>query len=395
MSTLENNFENNRYLSEEELQRLLQTADGPCVSIYMSAPELGRERRKHPIKLKNLLHEVEEKLLEGAARPASVKNFLRPIQDLVTDNDFWRRQSPGIAVFLNSQWFRPVLLPFECAEIVVVSDRFHLKPILPLLIEDREFCVLALSQNQVKFFQCTPYDIEEIELPNVPSSLAEALKYDDAEKQLQFHTQTSGMTGNNQRAAMFHGHGIGVDDSKDNILRFFRAVEKGLQSLPVLNQRPLILAGVEYLHSIYRAVNTYPHLLETGITGNIEKMSPGQLLEKSREVADSHFKKKRDDEFSRYNDLSGTDLASGDIKKIVPAADEGRIDTLFVAAGSEQWGAFDAEMRSLALEAGPKLGAYDLTDYAAVHAFLKGGKVYVAETQEFPEISKCAAILRY
>jgi hypothetical protein len=395
MSTLENNFENNRNLSEEELKRLLQTAEGPCVSIYMSAPELGREKRKHPIKLKNLLHSVEEKLLEGDTRPASVKNFLKPIQDLVTDNDFWRKQSPGIAVFLDSKWFRPLLLPYECGELVVASDRFHLKPILPLLTEDREFCVLALSQNQVKCFQCTPYDIEEIELPNVPTSLAEALKYDDAEKQLQFHTQTSGMTGNNQRAAMFHGHGIGVDDSKDNILRFFRAVEKGLQSQPILKQRPLILAGVEYLHSIYRAVNTYPYLLDTGITGNIEKTSPLQLLEKSREVVDSHFKKKRDDELSRYTDLSGTDLVSADIKEIVPAADEGRIDTLFVAAGSEQWGIFDAEMRSVALEERPKLGAYDLADYAAVHAYLKGGKVYVVDTQEVPEISKCAAILRY
>ena len=77
---------------------------------------------------------------------------------------------------------------------------------------------------------------------------------------------------------MFHGHGIGVDDSKDNILRFFRAVEKGLQSQPVLKQRPLILAGVEYLHSIYRTVNTYPHLLETGVAGNIEKMSGSRNL---------------------------------------------------------------------------------------------------------------------
>lgn len=395
MSTLEKTFEKNLYLSEEEMKRLLQTADGPCVSIYMSAPELGREKRKHPIKLKNLVHRAEEKLLQGDLRPASVKNLLKPIQDLVTDNDFWRGQSPGIAVFLNSQWFRPLSLPFECEEIVAVSDRFHLKPILPLLTEDREFCVLALSQNQVKCFQCTPYDIQEIELPNVPSSLDEALKYDDAEKQLQFHTQTSGMTGNNQRAAMFHGHGIGVDDSKDNILRFFRAVEKGLQSQPILKQRPLILAGVEYLHSIYRSVNTYPHLLENGVAGNIEKMSPGQLLEKSREVADSHFKKKRDGEFSRYHDLGGTDLASSDLKQIVPAAHEGRIDTLFVEAGSEQWGVFDAEVRSVALETGPRLGAYDLTDYAAVHTYLKGGRVYVVRTRETPGISQCAAILRY
>jgi len=47
-----------------------------------------------------------------------------------------------------------------------------------------------------------------VELEDVPQSIAEALRYDDPEKSLQFHTGTSG-GGNGERAAMFHGQGIG------------------------------------------------------------------------------------------------------------------------------------------------------------------------------------------
>ena len=93
--------------------------------------------------------------------------------------------------------------------------------------------------------------------------------------------------------------------------------------------------------------------------------------------------------------MKGTELASADIKTIVPAAHEGRIDTLFVEAGCEQWGYFDAEKRSVTLDPDKKLGAYDLTDYAAVHTYLKAGKVYVVGANELFEASKCAAILRY
>jgi hypothetical protein len=38
--------------------------------------------------------------------------------------------------------------------VVVVSDRFHLKPLLPLLTGDGKFYLLTLSQeDEVKFFE--------------------------------------------------------------------------------------------------------------------------------------------------------------------------------------------------------------------------------------------------
>jgi len=377
---------------EEELKALMEVRSGACVSIYMPADEVGKEKRKNPIRLKNLLRDAENALLQQDLRPAAAKDFLKRAQVLVADSAFWRKQSSGIAIFLNPQWFRTYSLPLEFKTEVVVSDRFHIKPILPLLTADYGFFVLALSQKKIGFFECTPYDIREIALQNIPLSLDEALKYDDPERQLQFHTGTSGASGKDQRSAMFHGQ---ADDSKDDILRFFRMVEKGLQPLLAKEQKPLLLAGVEYLHAIYKSANTYSKLLESGITGNIDKFSEQQLHEKSWNIARVHFRKEREEEFSRYRDLRDTRLATGDIKEIVPASFEGRIDTLFVAAGSRQWGSFDAEKRSLMLHSEQEPGDWDLTDFAAAHAYMKGGRVYVVKPEEFPEPLLCAAIFRY
>jgi len=47
---------------------------------------------------------------------------------------------------------------------VVVSDRFHLKPLLPLLTGDGRFYILALSQNQVRLLQGTRYSVRGLYL---------------------------------------------------------------------------------------------------------------------------------------------------------------------------------------------------------------------------------------
>ena len=54
--------------------------------------------------------------------------------------------------------------------------------------------LLSLSQNQVSVIECQPCAIHEIRPKNIPGSLEEALQYEDPEKQLQCHTETSGAT---------------------------------------------------------------------------------------------------------------------------------------------------------------------------------------------------------
>ncbi|MBI4641258.1 MAG: hypothetical protein HY731_11220, partial [Candidatus Tectomicrobia bacterium] len=48
---------------------------------------------------------------------------------------------------------------------------------------------------------------------------------------LQFHTkaQEYGAQGQGRRGAMLHGHGVGTDDAKVNLLRYFRQIDSGLQ----------------------------------------------------------------------------------------------------------------------------------------------------------------------
>lgn len=376
------------------MEMLMQQFGEISVSIYMPVTELGAGRRKHSIEFKNLLREAQESLLEMNLRPTEMHDFLRPARELLEDSDFWRRQSAGVAAFVNSSWFRTYSLPYTCETAVVVAHRFHLKPMLPLM-EDRGYRLLALSQNEVRLFDCTPYSFNEIKPKNVPMRLEDALKPDIAEKQLQFHTQTSGATGRDKRSAMFHGHGTGTDGVKSDILRFFQMVSKGLQSVLEEEGKPLLLAGVEYLHSIFRTANQYSGLLDAGIAGNTEKMSEQQIHEESWSIMQAYFRGKKREGFSRFEELNGTGRTGSDLRTIVPAAVEGRVDTLFVAEGVHQWGSFDDASQSLELHERRNSGDVDLSDFAAVQTYLKSGVVYSVNRDEIAGIPDCSAIFRY
>src|SRR5215207_2909888 len=191
-------------LSRAELETLIEEPEGLCVSIFLPTHRAGAQIQQDPIRLKNLLREAEEQLLAKEFRAPEAEELLGPAWELLDDSVFRRHQSDGLAIFLSAGVFRYYRLPLNFEDLVVVADRYYLKPLLPLLAGDGQFYVLALSQNEIRLLRATRHSVSEVELEDVPQSLADTLRYDDQEKQLQFHTGTAG--GRGGRAAIFHGH---------------------------------------------------------------------------------------------------------------------------------------------------------------------------------------------
>jgi hypothetical protein len=77
------------------------------------------------------------------------------------------------------------------------------------------------------------------------------------------------------------------------------------------------------------------------------------------------------------------------------AAYDGRIDTLFVPVGVQQWGMFDRESRTVQAHQEAETGDEDLLDVAAMYTLLRRGTVYAVTPDELPDRSLAAALLRY
>jgi len=212
------------------------------------------------------------------------------------------------------------------------------------------------------------------------------------EKQLQFHTGTPSGTGN--RSAVFHGHETS-NETKNRIRQWFRIIDKHIRDLLPDGLSPLVLAGVDTLFPLYREVNTYPHLMEEGISGNPEGMSPEELNRKAWTIVEPVFKKDRETALDRYRQLAGTGQTTNDIGEAILAAHHGRIEVLFVAVGAQLWGRFDSEQNKVDVHDIPEPGDGDLLDLTAIQTLIKGGRVYAVSPGEVPDQAYLAAVLRY
>jgi hypothetical protein len=241
--------------------------------------------------------------------------------------------------------------------------------------------------------EATRHKVREVDLGDLPTSLDDALGYELEETHIQYHTGAK--TGGGNQSPVYHGQGGGEDDVKLEIRKFFNLLDKGIGSMIVARHAPLVLAGVEFLFPLYRQVSDYPHLLEGGVPGNPDELSPEQLHERAWPVVEPVFTKDQEEAIDRFRQLAGTGQASTQLDEVVRAADDGRVDTLFVGLGMRRWGTFDREQRTvdLANDHGP--GTEDLVDFAAIQTVLKGGTVFAVGPERVPEGDAVAAVFRY
>ncbi|MEB3339080.1 MAG: hypothetical protein VKJ46_16530 [Leptolyngbyaceae bacterium] len=384
-------------LSIDELTALVEQSQAVSVSIYMPTYRLGPEIQQHPIRFKNLIKEAEAQLQAYGLRSTEARSLLEPALAL-DDDEFWQHQEEGLAVFIAKGFLRVYRLPTRFEALVVVGDRFHLKPLLPFLTGDGTFYVLTLNQEHARLLKGSRYRVQEIEVEGMPANLESALLNEETSKTGQFRVSTSrGGTRNPfPQPGSFHGEGSpDRDNPKTDILQYFYQVDQAVEQYLHDRHEPLVLAGVEYLLPIYQEANTYPYLIDAGITGNPQLLKPEELHDQAWAIVEPYFLQSQQNAVDYYRTLAGTGQTSTDIREVVPAATYGRVEQLFVAVGVQQWGRFDPTTTEMHLHPTEETGDEDLLDTAAIQTLLHGGTVYAVEPERVPETAPLAAVFRY
>jgi hypothetical protein len=368
-------------LDKESVQRLASVTQGPCVSLYMPTARTSPDARQGQIRMKNLARQAAQALAEHGLAPAVAEEVTAVLDRIVLQMPFWTEAADGLAVFTRPGEAFSFRLPVSFPERVAVGDRFVLKPLVGILSGDESYLLLTLSQKGVRLYRGSRSGLAEIHVENMPGSLEEVLNYDGFERRAQ--------------AGTLGGHGTGDDRPKEDIVTYFRRIVEVLSNAVKGAREPLILAGVEYLHPLYRSVSRYHKILPAGITGNAEKLSPEQLHAQAWPLVSPIFEKAKADAMARYLRDAGTGLTGKDPEEVFWASKSGRVEAVFLVEGAEKWASVDPMNMAATPFDGPGPGREDLLETIALETFLKEGKVFVLPQSEMPNGGPVAAVYRY
>ncbi|MBD1905246.1 hypothetical protein NDI37_05885 [Funiculus sociatus GB2-A5] len=383
------------FLSIEELKELVEQPQGLCVSIYMPTVQLSSETQQNSVRFKNLLRQAEAELKKYELHPTDPSQFLQPASELDED-EFWQQQSAGLALFISEGFFRFYRVPIDLIELVVVSDRFHLKPLIPLLSGDDRFYILTLGQRDVRLVECNRYGItREVEIEGLPKSMDEALQYDETAKDEQRRQGAGAGRSALQAGGSYHGQGGERENVKEDLLQYFLLVDKSLHDFFRNRRSPLVLAGVSYLLPIYHEANTYNFIVEEGIQHNTKERTAEELHAEAWAIIEPQFKADQEKAIDYYHESIAAGKGSNDLNEVIQGAFYGRVEQLFVPIGVQRWGHFDPDSMELEIHNEARPGDEDLLNAAAIQTIFHGGTVYAVEPEKVPDNTPVAAVFRY
>jgi hypothetical protein len=396
---VEKRQETTDFLTPDGVRTLVEHSGGPCVSIYMPLRRAGKEVRQNPIRYRNLLRHAEETVRARVAQGntgVDVDGLFAPARRLADRPGFWERSGKGLAVLFDPETMHRIRLVEDQEELALVASEFHVLPLLARLADDLRYHVLDLNRHHARLFRGSSTGLDEVDPGDAPRDYRDVVGRDREEQHLQWRTGTGGGAASSaKRAALFHGQGGGDDDVEVELRRFVAALEPSVRRVIGESDDPLLLAGLEPMPALYREKNRYPHLLEQDLQRNVAQLGPDELFEAVGPVVDRLRQTRREEAAAGCRSLIGTDRASADLAEIVAAADDGRIDTLFVARGRLRWGRWRRADRKVELAAGPGPPYVDLLNLAASRTFLSGGTVYVVDPEEVPAPGEALAVASF
>ena len=377
----------------EDLKFLSTHTSDYCVSVFMPTHRSGPRKEQDPIRLKNLLKQAEERLEELSLPPKEIELLLEAPRGLLDDFAFWRHQSDGLALFFSKDILRSFCVPLNFTELTVVSNTFHVKPLLPMLINNGHFYLLSLSQKEVRLMEGNRIELEEAKLEKSPPPMDEALGFSMYKKESRLSSEGRPAVLRERSGAIRSPNP--EEDEKKWILSWLHVVDDCISDKVNSTPSPLVVACLDYLFPLFKDATSYSRLVEEHISCNPEEMSAKELHEKAWALVEPIFKKKKNEAAARYKNLIETDRTSAETETVVLAALHGRVDTLFVDVDVEIWGRLDEAANQVTIHQSHEPGDIDLIDLAAVHTLLNGGIVYPLSPEDVESHTPIEAIFRY
>jgi hypothetical protein len=361
--------------------------EGPFISIYQTT-QVHPFDKGNIITFKNLMKEALS-LIEVQYDKRIVEKFSRPLQEIVSDLDFWLYATQGIAVFVSQEDCIVFRLNQPVENHVYVQNDIVIRPAVATFQNQIHAYVLALTKDYFNVYECDFVSIKKVELPDsIETTIKEVLGDQKTDAFVGF-----GSTGTRNSTGLFYGQGGKKEEVDLDTEKFFRYVDKTVyEELSKKKPIPLILASVSKNQTVFRKISNNPYLSIEGIALSVDSMSEEQLCEHTREVLQPEKRRRLQALVERGAKALADQRASDLVDDIIHAAVAGQVESLLIDYDKRYLATID--WQSLKIIKNSTNHDTDIFDEIAKVVLKNRGKVFIIDSAMMPTTTGICAIYR-
>lgn len=361
----------------KQIGDLNQVRADACISIYLKTTPLTQDIGESRINLGNQVKAAIAQLEEAGLEKRRIWPLQEQFEDLLEDDDFWAHQANSLAILATPDQIKTFRLANDLTDLVEVSDRFHLKPLLRAVSFSHSAHVLAVSENAVRLVEVSAnLPAQEIRVPGMPKDAASAV----------------GKASINDRSAGRRIHGS--EGQKVHLTQYIRKIDAALRPILANSDMPIILASTLPVDALFRSLTSVSLLPQT-IETSPDHMSEAELATAARPVLDAYYAGQIKEFHDLYSQRTGQNRTTSDLSAAARAATFGGIESLLVDFDSVTNGLIDEETGVVTFDDAGDAVNYGVVDEIAGRAMRTGAKVLAVRKSDIPDEKELAAILRY
>lgn len=233
---------------KETLKELMAVEGYPCVSVILPTHRTFPDNQQDPILLKNLIKEVEERLLAefNKREVGSILGHLNVMADSIDHN----YNLDGLALYASKDYVRKVALPFSVKARTVVDNTFATRDLILAFNRSVHYYALVLTSEEARLYDGYRETLYPIRHSGFPVST--------------FYKKGSTAPKN-------------AGGRENQVKEFFNRTDKLMQQIHKTESLPIVLVGTDRNVAAYMEMADHKAMYVANLHGNHDHATPHDL----------------------------------------------------------------------------------------------------------------------